>query len=114
MRKIYTILVIKIFLLGLLSFIVSCSSEEPDEYKVLVEVSASTDDDIWIEGIGQVEGVYFQKYFKRTFYVEGRNHTIRIRCKNSKALITIRVWVNNKLVKDMIGNSTIICDYLPL
>ena len=105
---------LRIALFFLLIFAASCSSDNPDEYKVTVEVSVSTDDDVWIEGIGESHGIYFQNYLKHTFHVQYRNHTIRLSCKNPNALMNLRVWVNGRLEKEKIGNSLIICNYLPL
>lgn len=105
---------LKIACLLFLIFTASCSSDDPDEYKVTVEVSVSTDDDVWIQGIGESHGIYFQKYFKHTFYVQDRNHTIQLRCENPEALIKLRLWVNGRLEKEKMGNSLIICKYLPL
>lgn len=104
---------LRIALFFILIFTASCSSDEPEGYKVTVEASVSTDDDVLIEGV-ENSGIYFQKYFKRTFYVQHRNETITLRCKNSKALLKLRIWVNGRLKGDEAGNSPIKCNYLPL
>lgn len=92
----------------------SCSEDGPDMYRVSVEASVSTDDDVWIDGITDRECICFQKEIKRTFTVEGRNQTVRMRCSNRKALMTLKIWVDKKKVCDEIGNSYLVCNYLPL
>lgn len=106
---------LKIVGLILMAITISCSDEDaPKIYKVTVEVTISTDDDAYISGIGVPGGVYFQRYLKRSFTVEGRNRDVTIECDNPKALISLKVWVDKKLVKDEIGNSYMNVYYLPL
>lgn len=107
--------VLKIVGLILLAITISCSDEDaPKIYKVTVEATISTDDDAYISGIGVQDGVYFQKYLKRSFTVDSKNRNITIECDNPKALISLKVWVDKKLVTDRIGNSYISATYLPL
>ncbi len=100
---------LKLICISILFFCNACSSDEPVGYTVTVEVTSSTDDDIWIQGIGELDGrgVYFQKYIKRTFTTQYGKLNLEVRCDNPKVLITVKIWVNKKLVKDIIGNSYI-------
>lgn len=107
---------IRVICIFLLLVCTSCSSDEPSEYKVTVEVTASSDANVLIQGIGELDGkgVYFQHHIKRTFSVQRGYDQIIIRCDNPKALLAIKIWVNKKLVKDIIGNSYMdITNYLP-
>ena len=102
--------IFKLICLSLLFVCCSCSSDEPSEYTVTVEVSASSDNDaVWIHGIGEHngQGVYFQRYIKKTFVTQYASAQIIIRCDDPKILLTVKIWVNNKLVKDIVGNSYI-------
>lgn len=100
---------LRLVCVAILFFCYGCSSDEPAEYTVTVEVTASADDDIWIHGVGELDGlgVYFQNYLKRTFTAQYGNNDLEVRCENPKVLITVKIWVNKKLVKDIIGNSYI-------
>ena len=110
-------MIFKLICLSLLMVCVSCSSDEPGEYTVTVEVSASsTDAVVWIHGIGEYngQGKYFQEYIKRTFVTQFGYAQVLIRCEDPKILLTVKIWVDNKLVKDIIGNSYIDTgNYLP-
>lgn len=102
-------LFIKLICISLLFIFYSCSSEEPNEYQVTIEVKVSSDATVWIHGIGENngQGVNFQRYMKRTFAAKSGYDQIIIRCDDSEALLSVKIWVNQKLVKDTIGNSYI-------
>ena len=103
-------MIFKLICLSLLIVCCSCSSDEPSEYTVTVEVSASSDDvAVWIHGIGEHngQGVYFQRSIKRTFVTRFASAQIIIRCEDPKVLLTVKIWVNNKLATDIVGNSYI-------
>ena len=110
-------MIFKLICLSFLMVCVSCSSDEPGEYRVTVEVSASsTDTVVWIHGIREYngQGMYFQEYIKRTFVTQFGYAQVLIRCEDLKILLTVKIWVDNKLVKDIIGNSYIDTgNYLP-
>ncbi len=116
LKNIFIFLMLAVSLLSLQSLCSSCSSDEPSEYKVTVEVTASPTTPVWIQGIGELDGqgVYFQDYIKRTFVCKYGTDQIIVRCDDSKVLLTVKIWVNKKLVKDVVGNSYInITHYIP-
>lgn len=94
-----------IILLGL--FICqACSKDTPSPSTVRVQIEANSDEPVRIYGIkdsGET-GVVIKKNYDNTFKSDKRSFSIDARCEDDNTLITIKVWVNGKLKKNVSGN----------
>lgn len=94
-----------IMLLGLL-ICQSCSKNTLPASTIRVQIEANSDAPVRIYGIeGSGErGLVVKKNYISTFKSEAATFSIDARCKDEKTLITIKVWVNGKLKKNVSGN----------
>lgn len=100
-------LIFKLGVLLLLFTITSCSSDEPKTYNVRVLAEVDSDVPGLISGIpaqGYGYGVYFTRKLETSYVSEPFYHTIGVSCKDPHALITLKIWVDGKLVVNELGN----------
>lgn len=100
-------LIFKLGMLLLLFTVSSCSSDEPKTYNVRVLAEVDSDVPGLISGIpaqGHDYGVYFTRKLETSYVSEPFYHTIGVSCKDPHALITLKIWVDGKLVVNELGN----------
>lgn len=98
----------KICCLILLIIFGGCSKEEP-VYTVKVVAQVSDGAYARISGIKESSqnGVKFTDKLEKAFTTDYIYGAITMYCDDRKALLSLKVWVNGKLVVDEIGNSRI-------
>ena len=104
-----------IILLGL--FICqACSKDTPSPSTVRVQIEANSDEPVRIYGIkdGGETGIVIKRSYGKTFKLEGDGFSIDARCKDENTLITIKVWVNGKLKRNVSGNKYLSSGYISL
>lgn len=94
----------------------SCSSDEPDSWRVRVVMNKSNDLPIRVYGVGETNssGIVFTNPFDINFTATKKKHTIAIRPQDYSTYIMIKVWVNGRLVveKNRFGSFEI-HDFIP-
>ena len=98
----------------------SCSKEEDNGTNLIrVLVEANTDSPVRLYGVGEYKttqvGVVIRRNFENTFVLDKhKGLCVVARCEDPTTLIRIKVWVNNKFVKDVFGNSYVVSgDVIP-
>lgn len=104
-----------IFVLGLL-LCHACSKDNPNLNIIRVQVETNSDEPVRIYGIkdsGEI-GVVIKKNYDNTFELENEGFSIEARCKDDNTLITIKVWVNGKIMSNVSGNKYLTTGYISL
>lgn len=94
-----------IFLLGIL-LCNACSKDNSDLNIIHVKVEANSDEPIRIYGVkdsGET-GIVIKRTYETRYKSKYRDFSINAICKDGNTLITIKVWVNGKLKKNISGN----------
>lgn len=94
----------------------ACSKDTPNLNTVRVQVETNSDEPVRIYGTkdGGETGVVIKNSYDKTFESEGDGFSIDARCKDGNTLITIKVWVNGKLKKNVSGNKFVTSGYVSL
>lgn len=94
----------------------ACSKDTPNSNTVRVQVETNSDEPVRIYGTkdGGETGVVIKNNYDKTFELEGEGFGIDARCKDGNTLITIKVWVNGKLKKNVSGNKFVTSGYISL
>lgn len=97
-----------VFVLLLLGLLIchSCSKDGLNQRLVRVKVEVNSDEPVKLYGIKDSgeNGIVIKRNFESAFKAEKEFFSIEARCKDENTLITIKVWVNGKLKKNVSGN----------
>lgn len=97
-----------LFVLLLLGLLIchSCSKDGLNQRLVRVKIETNSDEPVRIYGIKDSgeNGIVIKRNFESAFKAEKEFFSIEARCKDENTLITIKVWVNGKLKKNVSGN----------
>ncbi len=83
-----------------------CSDKKKDVNDVRFTIEASTDQPvrIYCPTDQNESGTVINNHYESSFKTDTAVFSIEARCHDDATLITIRVWVNGKLVKEVSGN----------
>ncbi|MCI5718207.1 MAG: hypothetical protein MR292_07500 [Alistipes sp.] len=83
-----------------------CSGKKNDVNDVRFTIEANTDQPVRIYSpTDQSEmGTVIRSHYESSFRTDETLFSIKARCDDETTLITIRVWVNGRLVKEVSGN----------